>query len=121
MKLEIVAYTPSEFFHCMHCELLWSAAGYGQKIHAEQRDASLPSDLAEQYQRIGEWVQDLVERHGSRIDLKLVDAASPEGLFKAVRHRLWHFPAVLIDGKAYSASGDLSTLTAEIERALEPA
>jgi hypothetical protein len=121
MKLEIVAYTPSEFFHCMHCEFVWNAAGYGQTMHAEQRDSSLPSDLAEQYQRIGEWVQDLVDRHGSRIEINLVDAASPQGLFKAVRHRLWRFPAFIVDGKAYSARGDLATVTTEVERALQPA
>jgi hypothetical protein len=120
MRIEIVAYAPSEFFHCMHCEFVWGAAGVGRAIHAEQRASSLPSDLAEQYDRIGQWVQGLVERHGAKLDLRIVDAASPEGLFKALRHRLWRFPAVIVDGKAYSGSGDLSAVTAAVERALQP-
>src|SRR2546430_17315802 len=104
VRLEIVAYAPSEFFHCMHCELIWQGTGFGNTIHAEQRASSLPTDLAAEYERIGQWVQGLVERYGNDIDRDVIDAASPQGLFKALRHRLWRFPAVIVDGRAFSTT-----------------
>src|SRR5437763_3480398 len=44
VSVEVVAYTPTEFFHCMHCEVVWHEGGIGQKIHAEQRESALPPD-----------------------------------------------------------------------------
>src|SRR5205807_8838899 len=80
VRVEIVAHAPSEFFHCMHCEFVWHQAGFGRAIHAEQRTSSLPPEMAEEYARIGEWAQSLIDRHGSAIELHVVDVMSPQGL-----------------------------------------
>ncbi len=111
VTVEILAYTPTEFFHCMHCEVVFREGGIGQKIHAEQRAAALPPDLAQQYSEIGAWATDLAEHHGDRVRIQIVDAVSLEGVFKALRYRLGRLPAIVIDGRDRCDAADLSRAT----------
>src|SRR5438105_8264946 len=99
VAVEVVTYTPTEFFHCMHCEVVWREGGIGQKIHAEQRASALPPDLAEEYARIADWVTELAEQYGDRVSLHVVDAVSLQGVFKSLRYRLAKLPAIVIDGR----------------------
>src|SRR6266498_3807851 len=79
VTVEIIAYTPTEFFHCMHCEVVFREGGIGQKIHAEQRGASLPPALAEQYSEIGAWATELADRYGEGVCGVTVAAVSLGG------------------------------------------
>ena len=111
VTVEIIAYTPTEFFHCMHCEVVFREGGIGQKIHAEQRGASLPPALAEQYSEIGAWATELADRYGERVRFQIVDAVSLEGAFKSLRYRLGRLPAIVIDGRDRCDAADLSRAT----------
>jgi hypothetical protein len=117
LTVEIITYAPTEFFHCTHCEVVFQQVGVGQKIHAEQRASTLPDDLKAEYSRLADWVEQLARRHPGEIQFRIVDAASLEGVFKTVRHRLRAFPAVLIDGKE-KVVGDLDASLAAVERRL---
>jgi hypothetical protein len=44
--LGIVAYAPSAFHHCTHCEIVWSQTGFSRSVRAEQARPGLPDDLA---------------------------------------------------------------------------
>ncbi len=107
VTVEIIAYTPTEFFHCMHCEVVFREGGIGQKIHAEQRGASLPPALAEQYSEIGAWATELADRYGERVRFQIVDAVSLEGAFKSLRYRLGRLPAIVVDGRDRCDGRDL--------------
>jgi hypothetical protein len=98
-RVEIIAYAPTEFYHCQHCEVVWGHLDLGDRLHAEQRKSSLPEDLQAEYAAISDWVERAFDRYGDRLIVKVVDAASVEGLFKAVRHRARRFPAFIIDGE----------------------
>ena len=51
VRLEVLAYAPTEFFHCQHCEVAWQGIGLGSKIRAEQRSSGLlPPDLVGQHE-----------------------------------------------------------------------
>ena len=39
LSIEVLTYAPTEFFHCMHCEVTMQAVGLGQAVHREQRAA----------------------------------------------------------------------------------
>ena len=116
VTVEIVAPTPTEFFHCLHCELVWRETGMGPKIHAEQRASALPPDLAEEYAQIGRWAAQLIEKHGPRVHLRVIDVLSAEGFLATVRHRLGRYPAFVVDGRR--APTDLQEVTAAIEKRL---
>ena len=119
-RLEIVAYAPTEFFHCQHCEVAWQGIGLGAKIREEQRaSGQLPPDLQAEYQAISDWVADARDRYGERLQVTLVDAASIEGFFKALWRRRHKFPAIFIDGHAV-AGFDARQLDDALEARLGP-
>src|SRR5437763_16370852 len=41
-RIEILAYAPTEFYHCQHCEVVWGHLGLGSRCHREQRRWALP-------------------------------------------------------------------------------
>jgi hypothetical protein len=110
--VEIVAFAPTEFFHCHHCEVIWQASGAMRGVRAEQRASSLPGDLSATYQELSNWARDLALEHGQRLRLGVVDAVSPQGLWKMMRYRLGALPAVIVDGAVCS---DLSQAQALVE------
>jgi hypothetical protein len=120
-RLEILAYAPTEFFHCHHCEVVWDQVGLGQRVHAEQRASGLlPPDLEQEYAEIGAWVQEAAERYGPRLAIRVVDAASLEGVLKALRYRTRRFPAFIFDGQERIVGFDRGRLDAALARRLSP-
>jgi hypothetical protein len=119
-RVEILAYAPTEFYHCQHCEVVWGHLDLGDRVHAEQRKASLPEDLQREYAAISEWVSSAFDRFGDRLTVKVVDAASVEGVYKAIRHRARRFPAFIIDGEERVLGFDRDrldlALTARLDR-----
>src|SRR5919202_5793619 len=99
MQVEILAYAPTEFYHCQHCEVVWDQLGVGKPIHAEQREAGLPPELQAEYSAIAAWVEEAQARYGPNLHFNVVDAASVEGLFKSLRHRTRRFPAFILNGE----------------------
>src|SRR5437867_513354 len=97
-RIEILTYAPTEFYHCQHCEVVWDQVGLGRSIRAEQRGVGLPPDLQAEYEAIADWVGAAQSRYGDQLHVTLVDVASVEGVFKALRHRALKFPAFIVDG-----------------------
>jgi hypothetical protein len=116
MQVEILAYAPTEFYHCQHCEVVWDHLGVGRPIHAEQRAAGLPADLQAEYDAIASWVGDAQARYGSQVTFSVIDAASMEGLWKALRHRVRRFPAFILDGHERVLGFDRDRLDAALEQ-----
>src|SRR5258708_29052781 len=97
-QVEILAYAPTEFYHCQHCEIVWGHLGLGARLHREQRSAALPDDLQAEYAAISDWARRAFDRYGDRLTVKVIDAASIEGLYKAIRYRARRFPVFIIGG-----------------------
>jgi hypothetical protein len=119
LRVTVITYAPTVFRHCQHCEVAFEGMGLGERMHrAEARDA-LPEDLALEFQRVSDWLHGLIERHGPRLAIDVVDAASIEGFWRSLRHGVRRYPAVVIDGHAQRvAAGDLSRLDPVIESAV---
>ena len=117
MQVEILTYTPTEFYHCQHCEVVWDQVGLGPRIRAEQRGSGLPPDLQAEYEAISEWVGDAARRYGERLQVSVVDVASVEGVFKALKHRARRFPAFIVDGKERVVGFDRDKLDSALSRA----
>jgi hypothetical protein len=122
VRLEVLAYAPTEFFHCQHCEVVWDHVGLGRRIHDEQRSAGLlPGDLQVEYEAIADWIFDASRHYGGRLQVRLVDVASIEGVLKAVRHRVRRFPTFIIDGQDPVPGFDRSRLDERLAQAMEGA
>src|SRR3990172_4502836 len=101
LLVEIIAYAPTAYYHCTHCEIAWREIGMSNQAQAEQLQSSLPEDLARDYLVVSEWVQDVFRRYCDQVLIKMVDAASLEGVWLSLRHKARRYPAVIIDKEAF--------------------
>src|SRR6266540_1184745 len=122
LLVEIIAYAPTAYYHCTHCEVAWRAAGAvgaTNRIQEEQIESSLPEDLIEEYQTVSDWVKEMFRVHCDAIILKVIDAASVEGFYKSLKYNARHYPAVIVNGKfRFLGSKNLSAASEEIAHQL---
>jgi hypothetical protein len=119
LLVEIIAYAPTTFYHCTHCEVAWREMGVTNRIHDEQLESSLPEDLTREYQAISEWVKKLFGVYCDQVTVKVIDAASVEGVFKSVKYNTRRYPAIIVDGKArFTGDRALQSAGDEIARML---
>ncbi len=118
LKLEIVAYAPTAFFHCQHCEQVFDEVGVGRGIHREQLAEGLPPDLLQEYARVSDWVQRMAARTGDRMALDLIDVVSVRGVWKTLRHHIRRYPAVIVNGQV---AASLDAAEAAIDASLASA
>ncbi len=120
LNAEIVTYAPTAYFHCLHCEVVWQQTGFGHDVHREQAASALPADMLHEYQQVSDWVRHLKDAFGDRVSVRVIDAASFDGLWKSLRHRVRRYPAVILDGRCVAAGADFSGAEAEIARRAGP-
>ncbi len=99
VTVQVIAYAPTVFRHCQHCELAFANIGVGQRIQQEEAATALPAELLQEFQQVSDWVHALLMRHGDRVKVSVVDAASLEGVWKSLRHGVRRYPAVVVDGQ----------------------
>jgi hypothetical protein len=121
VRVEVITYTPTFFFHCQHCELTFQEMGVGAAVHREQAREALPDDLRQEFQTLSLWAHDLVERFGRSLRLRVVDAASIEGVWKSLRYGIRRYPAVIVQGVDKFVGMDLQAVLPAIERHVEEA
>ena len=51
-----------------------------------------PEDLKEQVVRLSDWIRELIQLYPNQIQVKVIDALSPLGLYKKLRYRIKEFP-----------------------------
>ena len=120
LLVEIIAYAPTAFYHCTHCEVAWREMGATNRIHDEQIESSLPADLIQEYQAVSDWVQTIFRIHCDRVVVKVIDAASLEGFYKALKYNARRYPAIIIGQKArFAGTQMLEAAANEIARLLE--
>ncbi len=119
LMVEIIAYAPTAFYHCTHCEVAWREMGASNRIHEEQVESSLPEDIAREYGAVSEWVKDIFKTYCDRIVVKVIDAASIEGVYKALRYNARRYPAVIVGrDKRFMGVASLDAAAREIARRL---
>jgi hypothetical protein len=118
VTVQVITYAPTAFTHCQHCEVVFGEVGLGERIRREEVASALPPDLALDFARVSDWVRGLVRRHGERVHVEVVDAASVQGMLASVRHRLWRHPAVVVDGEPIPIETDYEVAEPTIDRAL---
>jgi hypothetical protein len=118
LSVQVIAYAPTIFRHCQHCEVAFSGLGFGERIHRDEVRDALPEDLLDDFQRVSDWVHRLLERHGSAVKVSVIDAASIEGVWTALRHRVRQFPAVIVAGEHRRLGEETDALDGLIDRQL---
>lgn len=119
LTVEILAYAPTGYYHCTHCEVAWREMGVTNRIHDEQVGSSLPPDLIQEYQETSNWVRQIFREYCDQIVVKVIDAASLEGFLKSLRYGVRRYPAIIVDGKSRFQQGAYEAAGLEIERILK--
>ena len=124
LLVEVITHAPTEYFQCNRCEVVYrlGAANEMKKFRTDASQTSLPADLLEEYQALMAWVFDAAERYGERVEFKVIDATTLEGLAKSLRYGARHYPVIVIGGKEKQAGADFKRADASIEKylVLEP-
>jgi hypothetical protein len=113
LLVEIIAYAPTAYYHCTHCEVAWREMGADNRIHEEQVESSLPEDLMREYQTVSDWVKELFRVHCDAVLLKVIDAASIEGVYKSLRYNARRYPAVIVNGQSRFLGTQMLTAASE--------
>lgn len=117
--VKVLAYAPTAFYHCIHCEVAFREMGASNRRQEEQLQSSLPPDLIREYQALSTWVKELFKEHCDDVLVKVIDAASIEGFYKSLRYNLHRYPAVIVGGKArFSGSQSLDAAARSVSERL---
>jgi hypothetical protein len=119
LLVEVIAYAPTAFYHCTHCEVAFRELGVSNNFHQEQVDSSLPPDLVQDYQALSDWVHELFRLHCGRVVVKVIDAASLEGFIKTLRYNVHRYPALIVGKKARFSGDAFESASQEIARMLK--
>lgn len=121
LKVEIITYAPTAYYHCQHCEVVWKETGFSKGIREEQIANGLPQEMLNEYAVISDWVRRLFRKYCDRVAVQVIDAASFEGVWKSLRYGVHRYPAVIVDGQDKSIGMDLTLADASIARRLAAA
>ena len=78
--------------------------GIRQKVQREMAETGLPDDLKQEFHSLSEWAGTLPGKFGTRVLVRLIDAASIEGVFKSLVRRFRRYPAFTVEGRRYVGS-----------------
>lgn len=119
LLVEIITYAPTAFYQCTHCEVAWREMGKSNRVREEQLESSLPEDLAREYGEISAWVKEMFRVYCDQLVVKVIDAASLEGVYKSLRYHARRYPAVIVNQHARFYGGNyLQSAADEISRLL---
>ncbi|MDQ7781651.1 MAG: hypothetical protein RDU20_02150 [Desulfomonilaceae bacterium] len=116
--VEIVAPMLSSLgFGCRGCGLVTNRLGLQEKLHHSSCE-EYPEHWKESGARIADWIQEIDRLYKHRIRITLIDAQSPLGLWKQIRHGVFKLPAFIVDKTRTCAGWDADTLQSLIDERL---
>jgi hypothetical protein len=86
--------------HCSHCQVFIDGAGVGGAIKRADLGA-YPPEFREEWQRLSDWILALAEHYPGQLQIKITDAQSPQGLWKALRYGVRKYPTFIVEGEKY--------------------
>lgn len=120
IRVEVISPMLSSLgFGCRGCGIVLGQTGIRRKQHDSSCD-EFPEQWKESGARVVECIKRIQMLYRHRISVQVIDALSPLGLWKQLRHRLFHVPAFVVDGKlTCTGRGNCTTVEALIDRRLE--
>ncbi len=104
---------------CKNCRLVFEEAGLKSKFHNQEIN-QYPDEIKEEVLRLSDWIRDLVRRYPNNVQFKIIDAMTPLGIYKMLRHRIRKLPGFIIEHRKTYSGWDTRTLEALINQHLRP-
>jgi hypothetical protein len=99
---------------CRGCRTILSHPGLKGQARKTSMD-EYPAEWRENIDLLAGWIREILDRYPNRVNLQLIDAQSPVGLWKQIRHWIFTYPAWIIGHRAASAGWDRRELETLIE------
>jgi hypothetical protein len=115
--VEVITKVLTTYGHCKRCDLMGDLAGINKKIQHRQIN-EYPEEAKDEFLRLSDWIRELARLYKHRILIRVIDAQSPMGILKSLRHRAWKYPAFIVEGKDKYVGWDAEKLEALIDRHL---
>jgi hypothetical protein len=97
--LEVVAPMLSSVeMGCRGCGLIMNAVGLKNQDRQAAKEG-YPEDWKEAVEQLSTWISDISRLYRHRILIRVIDAQSPAGMWKQIRHRVFKFPAFIVNKK----------------------
>lgn len=118
LDVEVVAHVTGSMEHCSHCQVFIDGAGIGEKVHQDNL-SSYPPDFVEDWQRLSAWIRELAATYPGQLIIRITDAQSLPGIWKAVTKGVRKYPTFIIDGKDKYHGWDQAHLNQMINQHLQ--
>ncbi len=116
--LEVISMIPNLFETCPSCEFVADQVGLKEK-----KDRSMlndyPEDLKEDYLFLSGWIKELSQKYRENILIKIIDAQSIQGFYESMRHRVFRYPAFIINQKKKYSGKDKLHLDALLQEQMD--
>ena len=105
-------------FGCKNCSLIFGQSGLPQNYHRSSED-EYPEDWKEDVEKLHEWMASASKLYKHRISIRLIDAQSPLGIWKQIRHRFSKLPGFVVDREAVHIGWDTDRLESIIDERIK--
>ena len=103
---------------CKNCRLVFEEVGLKSKFHNQEIN-QYPDDIKDEVLRLSDWIRDLVRRYPDNVQFKIIDAMTPLGVYKILRHRIRKLPGFIIAHRKTYSGWDTKALEALINKHLQ--
>jgi hypothetical protein len=83
---------------CRGCSVIMDSLGL-KKQDRQACTAGYPEDWKDAVEHLTAWIAEISRLYRHRILICIIDAQSPMGLWKQIRHRVFKFPAFIVNKK----------------------
>lgn len=108
--VEVVTRVLTTFQNCASCGPVFKETGVEDAVNREAL-SEYPQDLQDEFLRLSDIIRELRRLYIHRIRIELVNAQSPLGIYKTLRHRIRQYPAFIIENKDVFIGWDLKKLS----------
>ena len=117
LDIEVVTHVAGSMDHCGQCQVMFNSVGIGGQIHREDVD-SYPEDFVRDWERLSAWVFKLAETFPDRLVIRITDAQSVNGMWKAISRGVRKYPTFIIEGEEQYQGWDDGALSELIRKHL---
>ena len=103
---------------CKNCRLVFEEVGLKSKFHNQEIN-EYPDDIKDEVLRLSDWIRCLVRRFPNDVQFKIIDAMTPLGVYKILRHRIRKLPGFIIEHRKTYSGWDSKALEALINQHLQ--
>lgn len=118
VDIEVVHLLPEGWGMCLTCEAFFAQADLGGAPHTRGLD-EYPPEWQEDFQRFSGLIFNLAARYGESVRIRIFDARSLQGIWKALRHNIHKYPAFIVAGREKVVGLDETRITNAIEKCMQ--